>query len=585
MLVELSAGLTDENSVVNLRRVLTLGPWCWPAGGDSALAHARWASGCEQPPTPAVGSALAVTVGEHGGCLWALRDRPDRPPASVLGAQAAARWEDAICALPRSLPVLWASVRRHRERPFPWHLGSHARDGHGIAPPEPIVDGPSIGLSFFLALASRVLDVPVATDVVATATLDAFGAVGPVDGLELKIQTVLAVAPRVRRLVVASAQVEDARALASGRLEVLGVRSASEAADLLLTDLAGRLVEVEGRGRRVLVRSFFRLALGGQRELLDWSPVAKAARLALDEWRDLADDDRYTLELAAAVAARHQGNRGSLRLPPESWLASLSTPVRINVLAHLVQHSADTGEPPARQTLALARRDLPFDVKHAFAPQLRLMGAVARLEAFCGNPVRALARQRLLAECHLANLSHEDVSLPLCEWIRLAGAVADASELAAAEALFEEGQALGVFSSADLGYLELARARAAVQAGRPTTTALEVLRRLATDPTVADHIRRSAARWAVAGERALGVTVDPAATRSWLSAACPEGDSDGRAYACLGELDAALAVGDAATANAAVDSLRECLPGLTRHLTEEREPAEAPAHVARYFPY
>jgi len=585
MLVELSARLTDENSVLNLRRVLTLGPWCWPAEGDPALPHARHASGCEDPPAPAVGSVLAVTVGGHGGCLWALRERPDRPPASVFGEQASARWDDAICALPRSLPVLWASVRRHRARPSPWHLGGHARAGRGIVLPEPTVDGPSIGLAFFLCLASRVLGVPVATDVVATATLDAFGAVGPVEGLELKVDTVLAVAPRVRRLVVAAAQVDRARALCAGRLEVLGVRNAAEAAELLLTDLAARIVGVEGASRRELVRSFFRLAMGGQRELLDWSPVAKAARLALAEWRDLPDDERYTLELGAAVAERHQRNRGSLRLPPRSWLDSLSTPVRVNVLAHLVQQSADTGDPPSKQTLALARKDLPIDARHGYAPQLRLMGAVARLESFCGNPARALKRQRLLAECHLANQSYEDVSQPLCEWIRLAGALGDRESLTAAGAFFDEGQMLGVFSPADLGYLQLARARAGVQAGEPTRAALESLRRLAGDAAVSDHVRRSAARWAIACGRALGLADEAAAARARLSAACPEDDPDARVFACLAALDAALASGDTTAANAAVASLLECQPGLMRHLTEEREPAERPAHVARWFPY
>ncbi|MFN8093202.1 MAG: hypothetical protein U0599_13470 [Vicinamibacteria bacterium] len=585
MLVELSAGLEDENSVLNLRRVLTLGPWCWPVAGDPALPHARHASGCSDPPAPAVGSVLAVTVGPHGGCLWALRERADLPLASAFGPRAVALWDDAICALPRSLPVLWSSVRRHRERPHPWHLGSHARGGRGLVLPDRTVDGPSVGLAFFLCLASRVLGVPVATDVVASATLDAFGAVGPVDGLEVKIETVVAVAPRVRRLVVAAAQADAAREIARGRVEVLGVRSASEAAELLLSGLAARIVGVDEASRRELVRSFFRLTLGGQRELLDWSPVAKAARMALGEWRGLSDDERYTLEFAAAVAERHQGNRGALLLPPPSWLGSLSTPVRVNVLAHLVQQSADTGEPPSKETLALARKDLPIDAKHGFAPQLRLMGAVARLESFCGNPRRALERQRRLAEIHLSNQSYEDVSQPLCEWVRLAGALADVQSLGDALSFFDDAQALGVFSPADLGYLELARARASVQAERPTPRALEALRRLADDAGVADHVRRSAARWAVACGRALGLADDARVAAARLSAACPESDADGRAFARLGALDGALAAADAAAAEAAVAALREQLPGLVGHLTEDRDPAEAPAHVARFFPY
>lgn len=588
MLVELEAHLTDENSVLNLRRVLTLGPWCWPREEDAAgLAHARWASGCEWPPAPLGPSVLAVTVGDRGGSLWVLRERADRAPSPVLGAQATARWEDAICALPRSLPVLWASVRRHRERPFPWHLASHPRKGHGIATPEPIVDGPSIGLAFFLLLASRVLGLSVPSDVVATATLDAFGAVGPVDGLEVKVETLLAVAPRVRRLVVAAAQADEARSLAGGRLEVLGVKNASEAADVLLADLAARLVRVEGEERRQVVRSFFRLVLSGRRELVDWRPVMNAARVAVAQWRDLPDDERYTLELAEAVAARHEGVPPSapLRMPPESWLAALPTPLRVNVVAHLVQHTADTGELPAKRTLALARRDFPRDVQHAFAPQLRLMGAVARLEAFCGNARRALERQRLLAKAHLANLDDGDVSMPLCEWLRLAGALEDRAALAEAERFFDEAQAVGVFGAVDLGYLHLARARATVQAGAATREALADLARLAADTTVADHVRRSAARWAVACARALGDADGLAEAHALFRAACPASEAGASPDAALVALDAALEQGDATAAAAALDTLRSCERGLMQHLTHDREPQELAAHVARFYPY
>ena len=538
-----------------------------------------------EPRLVAPGCALAVTVGPHGGCLWALRDHPDPQVPSVFGARALGHWRDAICALPRSLPVLWASVRRHREPPHPWHLGGRAREGRGLALPDPTLDGPSIGLPFFLGLASRVLGVPVAPDVLATAALDAFGSVGPVDGLGLKVETVLAVAPRVRRLAVAAAQADEARELARGRIEVLGVRNAAEAAELLLPGLAARLVGVDEASRRELVRSFFRLALSGQRELLDWSPVATAARLALREWCGISANERYTLELVAAIAERHQGNRGRLPPPPGPWLDSLSTPVRVNVLAHLVQQSADTGEPPSKEALALARRDLPMGAKRGFAPQLRLMGAVARLESFCGNARRALKRQRLLAEVHLGNQGYEDVSQPLCEWMRLAGALGDRDSLDAALAFFEEAQALGAFSAADLGYLALARARAAVQAGRPSRGELDALRQLADDAAVADPVRRSAARWAVACARALGLEADARAAAETLAAACPAADGDGRAFALLGALDAALAAADPAGARAALDSLRAHLPGLLRNLTEDRGEEEAPAHVARWFPY
>lgn len=583
MLRELEERLKDDNSRFNLREALRVGPWCWPREEDPALAHAQWATGCSQPPAPASRSVLAVTLNGRSGNLWMLGGPGSSPTHTVFGPEASGAWENAICALPRSLPMLWASIRPHREKPAPWYLGSHAPGL--IAVPEATIDGPSVGLAFFLLLASRVLEADCPADVVASATLNASGSVGPVDGLETKIETIVDIAPRVRRLLVSADQASHASEIARGRLEVLGVKNAADAAQHLFPDLAGRLVKVEGREKRHrMAMQFFRLVLSGRSEYLEWEAVWRAAGTALESWKDLPADDRRTLEFAAAVALRHHTNQGELPLPEPLWLASLTTPLRIEVVAHLVQHSADTGTPPAQGVLALAARDLPIDSMRAFERQLRLQGAVARLEAVRGDAAAALGKQRGAAKAHLANLDYADVSYPLCEWFRLAGALCDRSALDEATELFEEAEALGAFCG-DRSYVRLARARAEVQAGAATQDVLDDLCRLAADPRVSDHVRLSAARWAIHCARALGAPHTCAAAEEYLDGACSGGGSPNQVYGHLRDLDAAIADGDGPRACQLVEEIRRCQPGVMSHLTKDRDPAELPQYVARFFPY
>ena len=65
------------------------------------------------------------------------------------------------------------------------------------------IDGPSFGLALVLSLASIVFDAILPGDVVASATVDAAGNVGPVGGLEQKVGGLQRLAPRVTRLIVA----------------------------------------------------------------------------------------------------------------------------------------------------------------------------------------------------------------------------------------------------------------------------------------------------------------------------------------------------------------------------------------------
>ena len=74
------------------------------------------------------------------------------------------------------------------------------------------IDGPSFGLALTLSLASIVFDCALPGDIVASATVDAAGNVGPVGGLDRKIAGLQRMAPRVTRLIVAASQRDEAEA-------------------------------------------------------------------------------------------------------------------------------------------------------------------------------------------------------------------------------------------------------------------------------------------------------------------------------------------------------------------------------------
>ena len=82
-----------------------------------------------------------------------------------------------------------------------------------------MLDGPSFGLTFFLLLTSTVLDVPLPDEVVASAEIDDRGRIGPVDAIAEKIAGIIAIAPSVRRVLVAADQRDEALQAVRGRLD------------------------------------------------------------------------------------------------------------------------------------------------------------------------------------------------------------------------------------------------------------------------------------------------------------------------------------------------------------------------------
>ena len=214
---------------------MALGPWCWSV-------HAAGA------PEMPVGIAPAVTLRGGTVALWALTSNvPANVPATLhraaLGAEATASWHAAVLALPRSLPVLWRDLRELAQHPpVPLHLCSHLAEP-GIERRDRVVDGGSFGLAFLLQLASRVLSLPLPPDLIASVAIDELGRTSRVDGLFEKLDGIATLAPRISRVLVAASQHDEVR-ISAGRLQLVPVRTAAQALEVVFGDALGiRLAE------------------------------------------------------------------------------------------------------------------------------------------------------------------------------------------------------------------------------------------------------------------------------------------------------------------------------------------------------
>jgi hypothetical protein len=587
MIEELRRARLDRHARALLREQLSAGPWLWPAepeGMRRALSVLA-----EGPPALQPGQTLLASVHPCTTSLWALRlpqvhgPHPAGQRLVPFGPRSRRDWQLAASVLPRSVPVLWQAVHALGCMPLEavW-LSSLAEPGC-VEVRESVLDGASFGLSLCLAMASLVFERALPAELAASAEVGEDGALGAVEGLQRKAELLMEHAPCVRRLLVAAPQAPELRGWAGDRLQVIGVRTVAEALEQAYGGELSLLLLEAGRDearRAELVRAFFRLAISGRAATVDWTPVARAAGLAAEHWAALNDEQREELAFVRMVAARHEGSAAGGKLPAARWLAGLAAPVRLDVIAHVLQQAADTGQPKPEAALRLATQWLVRG-QDAFVQHLRLLGAVGRLRAVTGAADEALAMQTEAARGLLERNEGAELSYPLAEMYRLSGALGDGDAFEEAEKL--GGQAAQLPGLQAEPYVTLARARALVMLGRGAE-AKETLARLADDALLPAHVRGSSVRWLVRLLEGTGQR-EPADVR-WLQRAQGGRAAAGGRYGDLIELDRALRGGQRDQAAEAVASMRRREPGLLDNLLGSARGEEAPgAWIARFYPY
>lgn len=512
----------DARSRQRLAAFLAELPWGWPAADDPNHPRAQAVTRRAEAPPLAPGEALLLTERLGEGSLWALRLRGATRGDVALDADDV--WRRAAELVPATLSMLWQSPRLRDPRtesdsfrPLASspprlrraHAPIRAQEGGPQTPFESVVAGDSLGVALLLAQASLLAETPLPADIAATATLDPSGQLGPVGGLEAKFRALLRLAPRVRRLIVAHQQRIDAERVleriapieGASALTVVGLASAREAVRFALPDEvieeAWRQTGADLDRRRRQVERLLQLALTDRSESADWRPIEHAASAAVDGWSDLLGHERWSLEFAAAVAARHMGRAAErpLQLPAQEAVVAIPQPRRARILAHLVQQSADTGEPSPESVEAMTPTHAVRG-PDAFPDHIKLTGALGRLASARRRHTDALALQRESAEAWLARPDfHEEVSYPLSEMFRLAVTLEDPAALDEAEQLLARAIRAGAIPEGS-AWIEAPRARALVALGRPRADALRALEPLlgSEAPAHCGHVARRARR-------------------------------------------------------------------------------------------
>jgi hypothetical protein len=556
------------------RALLGVSPWTWPADDDAIVA----ALGA--PPSLAPGSAALVAWRRDGVELWRFDAAADRAP---LGAEFAPLKEDAEAAfwnaadaVDRWLPFGVGEVHRLRgatRRALLAGVVSTARSATALG----VLDGPSFGLAFALALASRVLRRPVAADVVASACISPDGQLKRVDGIDQKLAGVRELAPRVRRFLVAAEQFTVAEIdERNARFAPLEVVPCAELLDAVKMSLGAPYATLQADDVAALVLDLFALALRDRGSTLSWRSARDAAR----ELASLvnAGDDVQRLRFVDMIAGRHLAHEPPLEWPDLGFVERQRRLQRIQLLAHLVQEHHDLGWPEAawlhKQIGCVFSFDSDgqVDLRDASSDELMLAGAWGRFLALQGRLHEAFAWQTNALRAFMDNGQFEEVSHPLCEALRLAALLGNQ---AAFDSLLRDKDEFARLRprASQNGFVELAMGRGMIQLGRGAAGVATLRLLLASGRRILPHVRAGAVRWLVfAGaqtqEEARGVLDGlDASTRQWTGA--------------LMAIDAAA---DDAAAAGPLQELASCADTerVVAHLLQAYSSAR---DIARFFPY
>jgi hypothetical protein len=524
------------------------------------------------------------------GYIWVL-DHQDGPVCH-FDDQARLAWDAALTALCDTVSVLWKSPEVLRGRLPRAHPIGEWTSAKGPVRKVHTMNGGSFGLSFLVSQVSELTDAMPRADTIASVGVEPDGGIAVVDldGLRVKIETVVDKTPSIRRFLVHHEQQADAQKSAGDRLEVIGVHSLRDGLDHALEQPLTKWLADLGSDRtrrREVVTGLFSAATGSIATPAPrtWRPFIEAAIVAR-RWPGLDPSDEYRLDYARAFAERHEVNNVSspppwpipdgLSIPPEQEAA---------ILANLMQQSYDCGVPPAEELLASfeTRMPMPESVRHCFSHQLRSSGAYWRLQAKEGRLDDACVAQTDLASEWIERGDADEATRPLSEAYRLTGFLRNADALRKLETLRAASRVL-------MGspYVSLHRGRALLALGE--SPAISMLARLLDSGSAPAHVRYSAARLlAGAGVRVDRVHEEMARVADVTSDANPGDRNAALVFLALEELDAALASterrdSEVALALSHLEQLEPSLVAALVRLADARGLSPGPT-VAAGFPY
>jgi tetratricopeptide (TPR) repeat protein len=433
------------------------------------------------------------------------------------------------------------------------------------------------GRSFHLAYAagylSWLLNLRPAIGVAATAAVD-FATparrLTQVKHLPAKLRVVADWALAVDTVIVPSCQEDEAKDVAaklSRRIEITPAETMGDALDKWFPALEATMEKAVERDRLLaerLERRVFHLAVTHPQNVSPWKGLRGGASVLTRVMED--PEARLRLEFSRATFERHErGVHSEARENVLQALGTLRAPLRVELIAHLVQDAA--GIPDAgrfERAVALGRSELPAAERDYHPSHLKLLGALGRAYAAWLRLEEAKVVLEKAIEGWFALDQPAQASMPLCERVRVAGLASDAGELETVLGTYrDELEGADDLSQLSRAYFAFAVGRAWALRARWDEARAELERDLPWN-TAPPELRDGRLRWL-----------------AFLAASCGHPDqAEAYRHSIVHEVCRQMAQFDAGIDVGA--SLRGCQDGAIRVLLHL---GKTDAEIARYCPY
>jgi tetratricopeptide (TPR) repeat protein len=555
-------------------------PWCWPH--EEPLAAKARALMVSEPGPPQPGEALLVsaTVEARRVALWRLKRRklhapPQRNELDFRPeAKRVLRTVEQIVT--RGLPFVLSLDNLYRQEEWCAEL-IHKAGPHQ----DESLDGASYGLSMLLAVASLLMDMPLPADLVASATVDSKGVLGPVDGLEDKVFILVGSGLGLKRLLVEHSQVEQAQAAVKkygGTLQVRGARSADEVFQEIFGDayqhLLARLDTPEKL--RQAADKLFHVAIEARSPILDWRAVERGAQTLLDKL-DPSEPAYMKVKISLQVTRRHDHKVAPLEWLSEKVLSSLHRPLRDRLMAQVIQATNDAADERLGALLDNSRERIP-SAKECYEPQLIIRGALGRALAALRRYEEARDFLRETVEAWRELGQFEEASLAICELIRVVGVLGRRDELEALLPLVEQFRGSLRLDFTSRAFLHFDLGRAHLLTGDATGALTFLDEGEVSWSAVRDHLRRRRLRWLARVLVRLGRLSEASELRTRLNA------EQNLLDVLLAQLDEALERHEEPTPILVRLIETERAP-LLRLIADLHTPVEKAERISREYPY
>jgi hypothetical protein len=498
-------------------------PWGRPALSEAELQQ-YMRPGCSPTSTTKPGEVCLLSVSndkDERSALWSLQAGSyqkgfvqfiqDALSSHLLAQKIAARYLPLLGKIPPPARLSYAKLIH--------------KTGKGT---DDKLNGDSFGLSFCLAAASLALQQSVPANIAASAVLNADGTLGPVKGLEEKLKLLEERAFGVSVCLVFKEQQKDAvdalaklrqqrtseqneliETLRGSPLKIIGVAELSDAFNFVWQNLDKLFVtqwKQQPNTALAAGEELFRIALLGSTNILSWDGVVRMAELAREHLTD--PTVQYKTKVAADIARRHSDRRHELDWPDEQMLRRLNKPIRMRLMAHVIQSAADTDHKKAEDYLDRMKEFLCLDATELFPDELRLYGAMGRALSAIGKFDEACdaLHKSLLAWWSLYEL--EDATYPLSELLRLLGFTGTPALLAETIATYVETAELDSCTEMGRAFVYCSAGRALLQRNQEEK-ALVYLRDFSEGGRInwqhtRSHLARAALRWRYSAYKQLG---------------------------------------------------------------------------------